>query len=75
MFKTNFTNEQGDRITYNAEGDPEFAYYTIENLVFNETEQKFEFVQVSNTVFSLFNRKLHGGEHFQEANVIIMTTV
>jgi len=53
MFKTDFVNEQGERVSFDDNGDPKTAFYTIENLVFNEEKQTLEFVPVGN--WSLFN--------------------
>ena len=46
MFKTHFTNEWGENITYNKNGDPEFSYYSVQNLVFNESTNELQFIKV-----------------------------
>ena len=35
MFNVSFNNENGKEISFNSDGDPLYAYYTIENIVHN----------------------------------------
>ncbi|XP_066913506.1 metabotropic glutamate receptor 3-like [Clytia hemisphaerica] len=53
MFKTNFTNEQGEIISFTKDGNPLNAYYTIENLIFNNETGAFEYVPVGH--WALYN--------------------
>ena len=53
MKKTEFVNEQGETISFDVNGDPKTAFYTIENLVYNPDIGALEFIPVGN--WTLYN--------------------
>ena len=48
MKRTEFVNEQGETISFDVNGDPKTAFYTIENLVYNPDIDALEFIPVGN---------------------------
>lgn len=63
MKMTDFVNEQGETVSFDSNGDPKTAFYTIENLVYNPQIDALEFVPIGNwTLFNQSKSDLHINE-------------